>query len=200
LPCGVIAGSSKFLNRSTIDSPLKKAIVIGTFSNHPMVMSTMSQFLDWTDSNDSKKAYDRINTETSKWISSCNFLFASKKYPVHLVHVGSVWGIRYTCPGRYHWMLQFFILDEGIKLSSIGTGRMNFSLETTAEEFATLREKIMAACQKMVDGGWWNEDASVKTTKDIFKCIVSDVARELFRRTIMFSSNILNKQSNEKED
>ena len=50
-------------------------------------------------------------------------------------------------------MLQFFILNEGIKLSSIGTGRMNLSLETTDEELETLTFKLLSACEKMVDGG-----------------------------------------------
>ena len=115
-------------------------------------------------------------------MQTCNASFESKGYPLHLVNVGSVWGIRYTVAGRYHWMFQAFILDQGIKLSSIGTGRMNLSLETTPEEFKTLTGKLMAACERMVEGGWWNEAAEVKTTKDIFKVIAKDVVKELFRR------------------
>ena len=182
LPCGVIAGPKHFLNRSTNDSPLKKAIVIGTFSNHPMVMSTMSHFLDWTDTNDCKKAYATINEKTATFVKQLNVKMVAKQYPLHLVNVGSVWGIRYTKPGRYHWMLQFFILNEGIKLSSIGTGRMNLSLETTDEELETLTFKLLSACEKMVDGGWWNEQAKIKTTPQIFQAIGKDVAKEWFRR------------------
>ena len=189
LPCGVICGPKHFLNRVTNDSPLKKAIVIGTFSNHPMVMSTMSHFLDWTDTKDCKSKYERINTLTTTWVSDTNKAMEKKKYPIHLIHVGSVWGIRYTKPGRYHWMLQFFILDQGIKLSSIGTGRMNLNLDTTKDELNNLTEKLMTACERMVQGGWWNGDATIQTSGQIFKALAIDAVKEMYRR---FTQNVLN--------
>ncbi len=191
LPCGVICGSARYMNRSNNDSPLQKAIVIGTFSNHPMVMSTMSQFLDWTDTNGCSAGYTRINAMTTKWVQTCNAALHVKNYPLYLISVGSVWGIRYTTPGRYHWMLQYFILNEGIKLSSIGSGRMNLRLETTPEELVTLTNKLLAACKQMADGGWWNKAATIKTTGAIYKALAKDVGTELFRRAKLQLSSVV---------
>ena len=185
LPCGVICGPSRFLNRSGSDSPLQKAIVIGTFSSHPIVMSTMSQFLDWAGADDSEGSvaqecrakYTRINKVTDDWVKATNAKFDEAGVPVLLVNVGSIWGIRYKRPGRYHWMFQYFILDEGFKLASIGTGRMNLSLDTTDEELEKLAAGLLRASRRMQDGGWWSDQATIKTTGAVFKALAADAVR-----------------------
>ena len=81
-------------------------------------------------------------------------------------------------------MLQFFLLDEGIKLASIGSGRMNLRLDTTDEEFVALTEKMVRAGKRMQEGGWWTEEATVKTTAGVFKALMADAARAWGGRAI----------------
>merc|ERR1711871_1575394 len=183
LPCGVICGPAKFLKRSNESSPLKKAIVIGTFSSHPVVMATMDEFLTWTGEGNQKaesecsQKYERINAATNKWVATSNAAFQDENLPMRLVNVGSIWGIRFNTPGRYHWMLQFFLLDEGIKLASIGSGRMNLRLDTSEEELSMLTDKLVRAGKRMREGGWWTEEATIKTTAQIFKTLAADAAK-----------------------
>ena len=204
LPCGVICGPSKFLRRSGGESPLKKAIVIGTFSSHPVVMATMDQFLNWTGEGDEKMAlecsakYKRINSLANSWVAKSNSLFEKESMPIRLVNVGSIWGIRYNVAGRYHWMLQFFILDEGFKLASIGSGRMNLSLETTEKELTALTDGLLRACRRMRSGGWWTEEAKIKTTPQIFKALATDAARTWALRGLAALKSLLSSAAGDK--
>ena len=190
LPCGVICGPAKFLKRSGGESPLKKAIVIGTFSSHPVVMATMDEFLTWSGEGnaEAKRAcaerYERINAAPDAWVATSNIALGKEGMPVRLVNVGSIWGIRFNVPGRYHWMLQFFLLDEGIKLASIGSGRMNLRLDTTDAELVALTEKMVRAGKRMREGGWWTEEATVKSTAGVFKALAADAARAWTGRAI----------------
>jgi hypothetical protein len=42
-----------------------------------------------------------------------------------------------------------------VNLAWVGTGRLSFSLDFTADHLATLRGSILLACQDMEEGGWW---------------------------------------------
>ena len=64
----------------------------------------------------------------------------------------------FQTPGRYHWILQYYLKDEGINLSWVGTGRLNFSLDFTKDDMNEVRERMMKACRRMRDDGWWYYD------------------------------------------
>ena len=202
LPCGVICGPAKFLKRSGEESPLKKAVVIGTFSSHPVVMATMDEFLTWSGEGNAlaKQAcaekYTRVNNLADAWVARSNAAFVAAKddcgeIPMRIVNVGSIWGLRFTAPGRYHWMLQYFLLDEGIKLASIGSGRMNLRLDTTDEELNALTDKLLRAAARMREGGWWTQQATVKTTPQIFQMLFADAMRTWARRAFAAVQSIV---------
>ncbi|MGS0758679.1 aminotransferase class III-fold pyridoxal phosphate-dependent enzyme, partial [Roseateles sp. GG27B] len=47
--------------------------------------------------------------------------------PLQVAHMQSIWTVFYTQPSRYNWMLQFYLREQGLGLSWIGTGRLIFS-------------------------------------------------------------------------
>ena len=61
----------------------------------------------------------------------------------------------YTQPGRYHWMLQYFLRDAGVALSWVGTGRCLFSLDWSEADYDELLKRMLKACEMMKAGGWW---------------------------------------------
>ena len=67
----------------------------------------------------------------------------------------------YTKPGRYHWMLQYYMRDAGVALSWVGTGRLIFSLNYTDADFAEVADRFVAATEKMKRDGWWWHDAAM---------------------------------------
>src|SRR5262249_51162672 len=77
------------------------------------------------------------------------------------------WTLSYARPSRYNWMLQYYLRAEGLALSWIGTGRLIFSLNYSAADFAAVADRIVAAARAMERDGWWWEapgvtDASIR--------------------------------------
>ena len=59
--------------------------------------------------------------------------------------------------------------DEGVQLSWVGTGRLNFSLDFNKADLKKLKTKMLKACKRMRDEGWWwtpeDKKAFAKTIK-----------------------------------
>jgi hypothetical protein len=47
-------------------------------------------------------------------------------------------------------MLQYYLKDEGVSLSWVGTGRLNFSLDFTPADMQRLQDAIVRACKRMI--------------------------------------------------
>ena len=78
--------------------------------------------------------------------------------PVQVANLSTIWTVYYTQPSRYNWMLQFYLRAEGLALSWVGTGRIIFSLNYSADDFAAVAERFIAAARSMqADGWWWTE-------------------------------------------
>jgi hypothetical protein len=75
--------------------------------------------------------------------------------PVRVANLSSIWTVCYTRPSRYNWMLQYYLRAEGLALSWVGTGRLIFSLNYSAEDFASVCVRFVAAAQAMERDGWW---------------------------------------------
>merc|ERR1712179_258520 len=75
--------------------------------------------------------------------------------PIQIGSYASGWTMLYKRPGRYHWMLQYYLKDEGLNLSWVGTGRLSFSLDFERDDLELLTEKIVKACHRMEEDGWW---------------------------------------------
>ena len=101
--------------------------------------------------------------------------------PVRVANLSSIWTVHYTGPSRYNWMLQYYLRDEGLALSWVGTGRLIFSLNYTDADFAEISRRFVAAAEKMQQDGWWWSDASL-TNKTIRRQILKEMIRSRFSR------------------
>ena len=96
-----------------------------------------------------------MHTKIDAFVAKANQAFKDKGYPLELSNWFSVWSMMYTTPGRYHWMLQYYMRDAGVALSWVGTGRCLFALDWTDADYAELLKRMLVACEMMKQGGWW---------------------------------------------
>ena len=96
-----------------------------------------------------------MHSRIDVFVKKANAAFKKGGYPLELANWFSVWSMMYTAPGRYHWMLQYYMRDAGVALSWVGTGRCLFSLDWKDEHYEQLLERMLKACEEMKKGGWW---------------------------------------------
>lgn len=157
LPIGVVCGPTDLMARGDARKAARVNYVIGTFAGHPFVMASMNAFLKWLETPETMKSYDVMHGNIDSFIKTANAKFQERGFPIQLTNWFSVWSILYTKPGRYHWLFQYFLKDAGVSLSWVGTGRLLFSLEWKKEDYDRLLERLLAACEQMQKGGWWEE-------------------------------------------
>lgn len=155
---GVCCGPQWLMSRCDPTRPLRLAYVIGTFSAHPLLLGAMNAFLKWVTSKEAKALYDQRHREVLEFVLESNRQLEAENIPLKLASYCTVWTMLFQTPGRYHWILQYYLKDEGINLSWVGTGRLNFSLDFTKEDMDEVRERMMRACRRMRDDGWWYYD------------------------------------------
>merc|ERR1712137_591681 len=102
--------------------------------------------------------YDRLRKDVQEWVTYTNERlekeFPKSKAPIGIGAYSSVWTILYKRPGRYHWMLQYYLKDEGINLSWVGTGRLSLSLDFTRKDLDEITEKLVRAVHRMEEDCW----------------------------------------------
>jgi len=157
LPIGVVCGPKALMARGDAKKAARVNYVIGTFAGHPFVMATMNAFLKWIEKPETAKLYDAMHSNIDQFIQTTNASLKEHGFPVELANWFSVWSTMYTTPGRFHWMLQYYMKDAGINLSWVGTGRLLFSLDWQKADYDRLRERILVACSEMKKGGWWED-------------------------------------------
>ncbi len=163
LPIGVVCGPHHLMSRSDPSSPLRVAYVIGTFAAHPVIVGAMNAFLKWVESDEARAGYDRLRSDVATWTRETNQIFHEQwggNPPIEVHSYSSVWTIIYKRPGRYHFLLQYYLKDEGLNLSWVGTGRLSFSIDFTMNDLTRLREKLIKACRRMEQDGWWYNAAN----------------------------------------
>ena len=84
-----------------------------------------------------------------------NARLAAAGVPVRVANLASVFTVLYTEPGRYNWMLQFYLRRERLLLSWVGSGRLIFSHNFSDAEFDDLCRRFVAAALAMQADGWW---------------------------------------------
>ncbi|GMI36751.1 hypothetical protein TrRE_jg9654 [Triparma retinervis] len=136
MPIGAVCGPAELMRRYDPDHPLRLCYLVGTFSAHPSIVTMTKKFLEDVKKIDYQKKHD-------------------EGHPVRLAHFASVWLFQYTEPGRFHWLMQYYLRSRMVNLAWVGTGRLSFSLDFNQEHLSTLRASILLACQDMEDGGWW---------------------------------------------
>ena len=155
LPIGVVCGRRDLMQRFDHQRPMRLAYVVGTFSAHPAVMGAMYEFLTWATSTEAEGRYEDMNQSCAAWVLSTNRRLAEDSLPIRVVALGTIWTVLFKQPGRYNWLLQYYLRDEGITLSWVGTGRCLSSMDFTSADYATLERAIVRAARQMTHDGWW---------------------------------------------
>jgi len=155
LPIGVVCGRRDLMQRFDHQHPMRLAYVVGTFSAHPAVMGAMYEFLRWATEANSEGRYEEMNQRCAAWVLSTNRRLADDALPIRVVALGTIWTVLFRQPGRYNWLLQYYLRDEGITLSWVGTGRCLTSMDFTSADYATLERAIVRAVRQMKHDGWW---------------------------------------------
>jgi glutamate-1-semialdehyde 2,1-aminomutase len=76
-------------------------------------------------------------------------------------------------------MLQYYLRAEGLALSWVGTGRLIFSLNYSAADFAAVTDRFVAAATAMKQDGWfWHDPAA--TNKSIKRAIFKEMLAHRF--------------------
>ena len=155
MPIGVVCGTHSLMRRFDPVYPMRMAYVVGTFSAHPVVMGAMNEFLRWVTAPEAEPLYTELNGRCADWVRATNAALAGQSLPLRVEHLGSVWTIVFTEPGRYNWLLQYYLRAEGVTLSWVGTGRCLSNMDMTDKDYEALRDKLLAAARAMRADGWW---------------------------------------------
>jgi glutamate-1-semialdehyde 2,1-aminomutase len=178
LPIGVLCGRSEFMRRYREDRPADICFARGTFNSHPYVMGAMHEFLERLDSEPIKALYRGLDGVWNARAHALNGRLQAEGLPIRVANLSSIWTIYYLQPSRYNWMLQYYLRAQGLALSLVGTGRLIFSLNYTAAEFAEVADLIVSAARAMqVDGWWWadpqltNQSIKRRVLKEMFQAL-----------------------------
>jgi glutamate-1-semialdehyde 2,1-aminomutase len=155
LPVGVVCGSAELMRRYRADRPADICFARGTFNANPYVMGAMREFLRHLEQPEVQRELNEADELWNQRAAELNDALEAERLPLRVASLGSVWTVCYPDASRYHWMLQYYLRAEGLALSWVGTGRFIFSLDYTAEEYADVQRRIIAAAQRMQADGWW---------------------------------------------
>ena len=155
LPVGVLCGRAQFMRRFRDDRPADICFARGTFNSHPYVMGAMREFLERLQAEPLRSLYRDLDAVWNERARTLNERLSAEDLPVRVANLSTIWTICYTQPSRYNWMFQYYLREAGIALSWVGTGRLIFSLNYTAADFAEVAERIVAAARAMQKDQWW---------------------------------------------
>jgi glutamate-1-semialdehyde 2,1-aminomutase len=155
MPIGVVCGKKALMRRFDPERPMRIAYVVGTFSAHPVVMGAMNEFLQWVTDPSTIPQYAEMNERCAQWARETNHRLADADLPLRVVHLGTVWTVLFTQPGRYNWLLQYYLRAEGVTLSWVGTGRCLSSMDFTDKDYDALGTRLLGAAHAMRADGWW---------------------------------------------
>jgi glutamate-1-semialdehyde 2,1-aminomutase len=155
LPIGVVCGPHALMKRYKDTKPADLCFARGTFNAHPYVMGAMNAFLRRIETEPVLALYESLDQTWAHRAQALNDRLSAAQLPVRVEAMSTVWTVLYTCPGRYNWMLQFYLRREGIALSWVGTGRMIFSLNFSDDDFESFVTRFVRAAQKMHEDAWW---------------------------------------------
>lgn len=155
LPIGVVGGSRALMTRYRDDRPADICFARGTFNAHPYVVAAMAAFLRRLEQPEVKALYEGLDARWDARAAQLNERLTEAGVPVRVANLSTIWTVLYTQPGRYHWMLQFYLRKHGLALSWVGTGRFIFSLNYDDAAFEAVALRFVAACAEMQADGWW---------------------------------------------
>jgi glutamate-1-semialdehyde 2,1-aminomutase len=160
LPIGVLCGRKDLMKRFRDDRPADICFARGTFNAHPYVMTSMNEFLHRLETPEVRALYKNLDDTWNERAQRLNKRLADEGLPVRVENLQTIWTVLYTQPGRYNWMLQFYLRAQGLALSWVGSGRFIFSLNYSDADFDAVADKFLAAARAMqADGFWWTDPA-----------------------------------------
>jgi len=161
LPIGVLCGRAGLMKRFREDRPVDVCFARGTFNSHPYVMGAMDAFLRRLETPEIRTYYDDLDGRWNKRADALNARLMAEDLPVQVANLQTIWTVFYTRPGRYNWMLQYYLRSHGLALSWVGTGRLIFPLNFDDATFAEFVERFVAAAKTMRQDGWWDAPAGL---------------------------------------
>ncbi len=179
LPVGVVCGKPEWMKRYREERPADICFARGTFNSHPYVMGAMQVFLERLHSEPVQAMYANLDAVWDARAAQLNLRLQQAGVPVQVAHISSIWTVNYTQPSRYNWMLQFYLREQGLALSWVGTGRLVFSLNYSAADFDAVCERFVAAAQAMQTDGWW-WSAPAQTNQSIRRGLLREMLRHRF--------------------
>jgi glutamate-1-semialdehyde 2,1-aminomutase len=182
LPVGVLCGRAEFMRRFRDDRPADICFARGTFNAHPYVMGAMYEFLTRLETAAVRDLYRDLDGTWNSRAQVLNDRFAAEGLPVRVANLSTIWTICYPAPSSYNWMFQYYLRAAGLSLSWVGTGRLIFSLNYTAADFAEVADRILSAAREMQRDGWWWSKPQV-TNKSIRRRIFKEMIQARWAST-----------------
>jgi glutamate-1-semialdehyde 2,1-aminomutase len=155
LPVGVVCGKAHWMKRFTSERPGDICFARGTFNAHPYVMATMNVFLHRLQTTAVKSQYAEASAVWQSRQDRFNAALKAAQLPVHVAGMETVWSVLFEVPSRYNWMFQYYLREQGIALSWVGSGRMIFNFEFDDTAFELFTQRFIKAAQRMQADGWW---------------------------------------------
>jgi len=174
LPIGVVCGRSDLMKRFRDEKPADICFARGTFNSHPYVMGAMQVFLEQLETPEIQKMYIDLDRVWDQRTKDFNEKLIALDLPVRAINMSSIWIISYTEPSRYNWMFQYYLREQGLALSWIGTGRFIFSLNYSDADMQAVQERFIAAAQSMKQDAWWWNGAGLSN-----KAIKRQILKEM---------------------
>jgi glutamate-1-semialdehyde 2,1-aminomutase len=194
LPVGVLCGRRDLMQRFKPDLPANISFARGTFNSHPYVLAAMNVFLQRIEQPEYRKLYVRAEATWDARIALLNERLRAVNAPVEVANLHTICTVLYRRPSRYNWMFQFYLRDQGLELSWVGSGRMIMSLNFTAEDFEEVTCRFVRAAQQMCEDGWWWH-APELTTQSIQKQLLTEMVQARFPLLGRINAHVPDSQS-----
>jgi len=160
LPVGVLCGRGALMRRYREERPADMVLARGTFNAHPYVMTAMNEFLQALDAPEVRATYEDLDARWDARAARFNARLAAAGLPVRVANMASVWSTLYLQPGRYNWLLQFYLAAEGVSCAWIGTGRFIFPNDLDDATLDDVAARFVDAAERMRDDGFfWGDPA-----------------------------------------
>ena len=156
LPVGVLCGKARWMKRFNEQRPADICFARGTFNAHPYVLTAMHDFLRALKTPEIRTLYAELDPVWRVRRIQLNEKLANSNLPIRFEGMPTVWAMVFMLPGRYHWLLQFYLRREGIILSWVGTGRFIFNLAFSDTDFRAFEQRLIAAAEAFRRDGWWD--------------------------------------------
>lgn len=191
-PVGVVCGRKDVLERSDPEHPMRVAFLVGTFAGHPTVMGQMNQALKFFLQPEEQimPLYKKLDQNIARFQTELHRAMEAENLPIRVSYYTSVWSVSYASLSMFHFMYQYYLREQGLILTWVGTGKLTFSLDYEWKDMEDLKDRMLRAARLMKEDGWWWLDAEHpidgtyvrnKIVKDALGALIARAPREVRR-------------------